>query len=212
MVVFDGDVYQSRIPTPTIMDNLIAKRLIPPTVVAFVFTPDGVDRNADLTPNQKFEDFLSGELLPLLRAKFQISSDPRMHVIAGSSLGGLVSSYSALCHPELFGNVISLSGSYWWSPGESDGTLSDNSAWLVKQFAEALPRKIKFFMDVGTWEGPGQVLTNRILHSVLRGKGYDVVYQEFPGSHAPFNWVEEFPQAIIATLGSRAKALHLLSN
>ena len=40
MMVFDGDAYQSRIPTPTILDNLIAEHRIPPVVAAFVFTPE----------------------------------------------------------------------------------------------------------------------------------------------------------------------------
>jgi len=44
-----------------------------------------------------------------------------------------MASYSGLCHPEIFGNVISLSGSYWWSPGEVSGDLVENSGWLVKQ-------------------------------------------------------------------------------
>jgi enterochelin esterase family protein len=205
LMIFDGDVYQSRIPTPTIMDNLIAKGLIPPTVVAFIFTPEGGNRNDDLTPNQNFQDFLARELMPLLNAKFRISASPAMHTIAGSSRGGLVASYSALCHSELFGNVISLSGSYWWSPGESSGELVDDSGWLIKQYAESPSKKIKFYMDVGTWEGPGQVLPNRILQAVLKGKGCDVVYREFPGSHAPFNWVQAFPEAIVATLGFKTQ-------
>jgi hypothetical protein len=33
-----------------------------------------------------------------------------------------------------------------------------------------------------------------------------VVYVEFPGSHAPFNWVQAFPEAIIATLGFKTPA------
>jgi hypothetical protein len=75
------------------------------------------------------------------------------------SRGALIASYSGLCRPEIFGNVISLSGSYWWSPGEAGG------------------------------------------------KGCHVVYVEFPGSHAPFNWVQAFPEAIIATLGFRNRSL-----
>jgi enterochelin esterase-like enzyme len=201
MMVFDGDAYQSRIPTPTILDNLIAEHRIPPVVAAFVFTPDGVNRNDDLTPNNRFQDFLSGELMPFIRSRYNISLDPRLNAIGGSSRGALIASYSGLCHPEIFGNVISLSGSYWWSPGEVSGQLVDDSGWLVKQFAEAPRSRLSVYMDVGTWEGAAQVMTNRVLHSVLKGKGCRVVYVEFPGSHAPFNWVQAFPDAIIATLG-----------
>jgi enterochelin esterase family protein len=201
MMVFDGDAYQSVIPTPTILDNLIAERRIPPVVAAFVFTPEGVSRNDDLTPNKAFQDFLSGELMPFIRARYNISGNPHLNAVAGSSRGALIASYSGLCHPEIFGSVISLSGSYWWSPGDVSGQLVDNSGWLVKQFAESPGLRLNVYMDVGTWEGTAQVMTNRVLHSVLKGKGCHVVYAEFPGGHAPFNWVQAFPEAIIATLG-----------
>ena len=206
MMVFDGDAYQSRIPTPTILDNLIAEHRIPPVVAAFVFTPEGVNRNDDLTPNKHFQDFLSGELMPFIRARYNISSDPRLNAIGGSSRGALIALYSGLCHPEIFGNVISLSGSYWWSPGDASGQLVDDSGWLVKRFAESPPSRLNVYMDVGTWEGPGQVMPNRVLYSVLKGKGCHVVYVEFPGSHAPFNWAQAFPDAIIATLGLKMPA------
>jgi enterochelin esterase family protein len=200
MMVFDGDAYQSLIPTPIILDNLIAAHRIPPVIAAFVFTPEGGNRNDDLTPNKHFQDFLSGELMPFIRARYNISSDPRLNAI-GSSRGALIASYSGLCHPEIFGNVISLSGSYWWSQGEASGQLVEDSGWLVKQFAESAPHNLDVCMDVGTWEGPAQVMTNRVLYSVLKGKGCHVTYVEFPGSHAPFNWGQAFPDAIIATLG-----------
>jgi enterochelin esterase-like enzyme len=206
LIVFDGDAYQSRIPTPTILDNLIAEHRIPPMVAAFVFTPEGVNRNDDLTPNKAFQDFLGGELMPFIRSRYNISSDPRLNAIGGSSRGGLIASYSGLCHPEIFGNVISLSGSYWWAPGEVSGELVGDSGWLVKQFAESTTSRLNVYMDVGTWEGPGQLMPNRMLYSVLKGKGCHVIYREFPGSHAPFNWVQAFPEAIIATLGYKSPA------
>jgi len=34
----------------------------------------------------------------------------------GSSPGGLAATYAAYRHPEMFGNVLSQSGSYWWTP------------------------------------------------------------------------------------------------
>jgi enterochelin esterase-like enzyme len=201
MMVFDGDAYQSVIPTPTILDNLIAGHRIPPVIAAFVFTPEGVSRNDDLTPNKAFQDFLSSELMPFIRDRYNISANPHLNAIGGSSRGALIASYSGLCHPEIFGNVISLSGSYWWSPGEVSGELVDDSGWLVKRFAESPGLRLNVYMDVGTWEGTAQVMTNRVLYSVLKGKGCHVVYVEFPGGHAPFNWVQAFPGAIIATLG-----------
>lgn len=44
-----------------------------------------------------------------------LSATASRTVVAGSSYGGLASAYMGLMHPELFGNVLSLSGSYWWA-------------------------------------------------------------------------------------------------
>jgi enterochelin esterase family protein len=205
LLTFDGDAFTSTMPLPVILDNLIAERRIPPVVAAFVFTPVGVARNDDLSPSPAFEQFLSRELMPFIRAHYRLSSDPRRHVIVGSSLGGLMASYSGLCHPELFGNVISLSGSYWWAPDNRSGGLSADAGWLVKEFAQAPPHPLRVYMNVGTWEGPSMLLTTRILRAVMTGKGCNVIYAEFPGSHAWFNWRQALPDSIIAMLGPQAR-------
>jgi len=64
-------------------------------------------------------------------------------VVAGSSYGGLAAAYGGLPpayagfrHPEVFGNVLSQSGAYWWRPDETQ-----EHDWLIRQFvaAERLP-------------------------------------------------------------------------
>ena len=203
LLVFDGDAFQGRIPTPTILDNLIDEAKIPAIIAVFLFTPTGVQRNVELTPSDPFQHFLSEELLPFVQARYPISDDPARRVIAGSSLGGLIAAYTSLRQPRSFGNFISLSGSFWWgAAGDPSGQLTERSAWVVQEFAKG--RKgagSKVYLDVGTWEGPGQVMTNRMLHAILLGKGYDVTYREFVGGHAPFNWAPAFPEALIATFG-----------
>ena len=39
--------------------------------------------------------------------------------VGGMSYGGLAASFAALRHPDVFGAVLSQSGSYWWRPGGS---------------------------------------------------------------------------------------------
>ena len=59
-------------------------------------------------------------------------------------------------------------------------------------------------MDVGFWEGGGLLFGNRMLHSVLMGKGYDVVYEEGDGIHSSYYWMLRLPDALQAVLGKHA--------
>ncbi len=113
LVIFDGGFYQDQdmIPGPTILDNLIAKQKIPPLVTVFVKHPM-IARNKDLACSKPFADFLVKDLVPWVRANYHVSSDPARTIVGGLSLGGLMASYCGLNHSDVFGNVLSQSGSY----------------------------------------------------------------------------------------------------
>ena len=200
ILLFDGESYLATIPTPRILDNLIADAAIPPVVVAFVHSRG--TRNEDLQPNANFQKFISAELLPWLRNRYRLSKDPKLNVVAGSSFGGLAAAYTAFMHPEIFGNVLSLSGSFWWSPNYAQSpSPSPNAGWMVKQFAESGPKPIRFYMSVGSWESAGALSANRILHSVLMGKSNLVTYREDPAGHNQGNFQVTLPEGLIILLG-----------
>jgi hypothetical protein len=64
VVIFDESAYLTKVPTPVILDNLIAASKIPPTVAVLIANPSQESRNEELTPNPKFADFLAKELVP----------------------------------------------------------------------------------------------------------------------------------------------------
>jgi enterochelin esterase-like enzyme len=74
---------------------------------------------------------------------------------------------------------------------------------MVRQFAEAPPKPIRFYMSVGVWEGAGMLSNTRTLRSVLLGKGYEVTYREITAGHNGVNFQATFPSAIITLLGSK---------
>src|SRR6185295_6349104 len=120
LIVFDGVTYggrpnqaQAEVPTPTIIDNLIAEKKIGPTVAVLVWSMGKRDR--DLPGSKPFADFIAGEVVPWARSHYRIRPGPKSVTAAGSSLGGYCATYCALTHPEAIGNVISQSGSYWIS-------------------------------------------------------------------------------------------------
>ncbi len=116
LMVFDGSAYLSAVPTPTILDNLIAASRLPPMVAVFVDTPDEATRTRELTPNPDVPEFLVSELRPWVHARYNVTFDPRRTVVVGASFGCLAATYAALRHPEVFGNVLCQSGDFSWPP------------------------------------------------------------------------------------------------
>ena len=195
---------------PMILDNMIAAKAIPPVITVFMESPD---RDIEFPPNDDFQRFIASELMPLLRKHYRIANDPSRNAVLGSSYGGLAATYTGLMHPELFGNVISQSGSYGWSPPPATdanprdpppppfrGGTSAESGWLIKRIAETPRRNIRFYLDAGTWKGGGMLSSNRLLRAVLTGKRYDVTDSETPGTHSSYYWMLRLPDGLKAGL------------
>jgi enterochelin esterase family protein len=200
VIIFDWDAYTLFVPTPTILDNLIHAGKIPP-VVAVLVGNAAKQRNTELPCNDTFARFLAEELLPVVRKEHHVSTDPHQVVIGGSSYGGLAASFFALRHPELVGNVLSQSGSYWWHPEHehSSGDLSAEKEWLTKQYLGAPTQDTRFFIEAGLCEG--MLRENRHFRDVLNAKGYRVVaYSEYNGGHDYCCWRGSLADGLMALL------------
>jgi enterochelin esterase-like enzyme/rhamnogalacturonyl hydrolase YesR len=220
LVVFDGEscggdlVGDNPIPGHVILDNLIAKKRIPPMVVLFVESGDTRDR--DLGCSEPFVDFLAKELLPWTHAHFRVSSDPARTVVAGFSRGGLAAAYCGLRHPEFFGNVLALSGAFWWYPeadadrarrGEKAKRMVDReTGWLTRQFVKTSRlRPVRFYIAAGSLEvGPvgGIRPESRRLRDVLEAKAYQVTYHEYIGDHDYVSWRGLLADGLLALVGT----------
>jgi enterochelin esterase family protein len=212
LIVFDGTAYLGAVPTPTVLDNLIAASRIPAIVAIFVDNPDQATRTRELTPNPDFPEFLVSELLPWVHARYNVTTDPRLAVVAGSSFGGLAAIYAALRHPESFGNVLCQSGDFSWAPDHIHmmGRLADattETGWLAKEFIRSPKLPIRFHMDAGTFEvgqvgtGGNVLETSRHMRDVLLGKGYEVHYEQFVGDHDYLSWRGTLADGLIELIG-----------
>ena len=215
LVLFDEDAYLSLVPTPTILDNLISERRIPPMVALLVGNADGA-RDRELLCNPTFTGALVTELLPWAHAQYNFTSDPRQAVVAGSSLGGLASACAGLWHPETFGNVLAQSGAFHRAP-PSAGEAGESSAepnWLVRQFISSPKQPLRFYLDAGSAEfnatggGDSILFCTRTLRDVLRAKGYEVHFQEFAGGHDYLSWRGTLADGLIALMGDSSKPAH----
>jgi enterochelin esterase family protein len=210
MLFTDGSAFAA-LPLSTILDNLQTAGRIPPVVAIFVSNAPKM-RIRELSCNERFVDFLCEELLPWARGRCAISSDPSQAVIGGVSVGGLSAAFAAFRHPEIFGNVLSQSGAFWWLPGFDENKLApkgEEQNWLIRQYVKSPRLPIRFHLSAGLLEGglsPRNIRSNMLsinchLRDVLEAKGYEVVYQEFPGGHDFIGWRGVLPGALQYLLG-----------
>lgn len=204
LFVFDAAEYQTKVPTPLILDNMIAEGIIPPTVAVFVANPDRDSRGRELPANPAFADFMASELLAKVLTETGMKGDPARTILAGSSYGGLASTTVALAHPESFGNVLSMSGSYWWSPPGTPDDRKDHVAGLI---AAGPPPAVRFFLSAGLFEtgasrGVASIIdTNRHLRDLLLAKNTQVYYREYAGGHDYLVWRGAIGDGLVALFG-----------
>jgi enterochelin esterase-like enzyme len=210
LVLYDGPQFLDA-GVPITVDNLIAAGRIPPLLVVFIGHSSTGVRWQELRCCSEIAGFTVDELIPFVRQQYAVSSDPARCIIGGYSRGGLASAWLGLKHPEVFGNVISHSGAFWWSVDRDsfDRELYSpyaEPAWLTGQFANSPKSNLRFYIDAGTYEGPeggeGNILGySRHLRDVLAAKGYEVCYHEFVGGHDFLSWRGTIAQALEFLLG-----------
>jgi enterochelin esterase family protein len=194
-----GQNYLNEIPVPTILDNLLQQKRIPPLMAVFLDN-DG-DRFQDFQNTARFTASLTTELLPWLGTTVHAPTDPKQVIVTGYSAAGLASAYIAYKHPESVGNVLSQSGAYWRG---FEGEGASDPEWISRQYAATPKRDTVFYLDVGgdeTRETPGGISildANMHLHEVLTGKGYTVRYDEVRGGEHEFvHWRSRFADGLL---------------
>lgn len=201
LILFDAAPYMDKVPTPRILDNLIADGKIPPVVAVLIGNPSPETRGAELPCNEDFAAFLANELAPWIRQRVNVAITGDRTIIGGSSYGGLAAAYAAHRHPNLFGNVLSMSGSFWWHPDEGDV----EAEWLTRAFAKQPSRSTRFFLSAGLFETgreePGILETTRHLRDVLMAKGYPVTYRDYAAGHDYIAWRNALVDGLIALFG-----------
>lgn len=131
--------------------------------------------------------FLIEELKPSIDARFRTRPEAESTGIGGSSLGGLVSLYVALKHPEVFRRAAVMSPSVWWG---DCAILGDAEA-----FDGAPPR---LWLDIGGREGLEALRNARALHDRLAAKGWrDFSYfEDRRADHSERAWARRVRTAL----------------
>jgi enterochelin esterase family protein len=199
ILFLDGGAYYD-LRVNVMLDNLIARKKIPPLVAIFVRNVSHADRHIEMSCNPRFPRFLAKELLPWIGQQYHITTETSQTIIAGESYSGLAAAYAALCYPDVFGNVLAQSSAFFWYQGmdrEVDKGEDTEPGWLIRQYIEAEKLSLRFHLDVGIYETgtnssgkaySSKLNTNRHMRDVLRARGYPVHYVEYGGGHDFVGW------------------------
>jgi predicted alpha/beta superfamily hydrolase len=175
----------------------LAARGIEPIVVGVHNT--GVDRMNEYSPYKdakngggagaRYVRYLVDTVKSRIDAGYRTQPDRASTVIAGSSMGGLISLYAFFRRPSPFGGAAVISPSVWFAGRK------------ILPFVERSRRTGgRLYVDVGTSEGAGTLRDARMLDRALRRKGYEedsLRYQEFQGhQHREADWAWRLPQAL----------------
>ena len=172
---------------------LIRWQAIEPVIVVGIYNT-GHERVHEYTPSPDprlkvggkadlYGRLIVEELKPFIDAHYRTRSGASDTGLGGSSLGGLVTAYLGLRHPEVFGKLAVVSPSVWW-----DGRRILNDVGSLKSKTAA-----RIWLDMGTEEGVRAIADARLLRDALVAKGWhlerDLHYHEAHGArHTESAW------------------------
>jgi predicted alpha/beta superfamily hydrolase len=139
---------------------------------------------------KKYIRFLTETLKPYVDENFRTITDRRNTGIGGSSMGGLISIFSGLHNPEVFGKLMIFSPSLWVVPQLKIDVKVKNTD------------KTKIYLYAGGEETDDMVehvkkFKERLIHSeFVKNKIKINLSINKSGEHNPTYWSDEFPKAI----------------
>jgi enterochelin esterase family protein len=190
MVVWDGQDYLNRVHLNNIIDNLIAQKRIQPLALAFVNNGGQKSRSVEYGCSDATLAFLMAEVIPLAVKNLNLidfNSNPGAYGVAGASMGGLMALYTGARLPQVFGNVLSQSGAF---------SLAGFDTVVFDLLEHGGFRSLKLWMDVGAYDLPGLLVSNRRMRTLLSQKGYPLLYREYNAGHNYPAWTNEIWRGI----------------
>ena len=176
LVVFDGVDYLRRVRLNVLVEKLILAGRIQPVALALV-AGAGQNRTLEYACNDATLGFLQEVLLPAAQERLNLISweqSPGAYGVLGASMGGLISLYTGLRLPQIFGRVISQSGAFL--PGTVIEELIHSQEF----------KQLDIWMDVGRFE---YLLEDNLrMEALLRSRGYPVDLRVFNAGHNYTAW------------------------
>ena len=169
-------------------DRMIAGGKVEPFIIVFI---DPLERMKEYWADDAFADWMARTLVPLVDSRYRTRPTRDARALSGASLGGVISVWTALRHPETFARVAGHSTAFQIDGGRLLSAL----ATLDEPTRRRYP--LRFYLDAGHYEPPIFETTRRA-NLLLRARGYPVTYREAPVGHNYTAWRDRLPDAYAA--------------
>jgi predicted alpha/beta superfamily hydrolase len=152
----------------------------------YVFTWNGETRSKTFSAEgNAYLDFLTATLKPFIDKNYRTLSSRENTIIAGSSMGGLISYYAALKYPGVFGKAGVFSPAFWTAPH-------------IKALTDSVSKKIdaKLFFYMGGKEGEQYISDMNEVAERLGGNSHTMIYSvtDAGGEHNEKAWRKWFAE------------------
>jgi enterochelin esterase-like enzyme len=194
--------------------RLLAENRIPPLVIVGIDNT-GKNRVREYIPYRSrdpklphplgahYPEFLQGELMPLIERQYPILNGADNTGLGGSSLGGLITLYTAMLAPDVFGKVLIESPSLF---------VADRRILEQSRVRDHWPSRIYLGIgtrEVGSPEKDARTVADvRELAAILTNAGLDEkrlrVRIEEGAPHSESAWAARFPEALEFLYGGTA--------
>jgi len=199
------------------LDSLTARGRISPLIVVAIHANDQrlQDYGTAGTPNalgfgaraHLYERFVLEEVMPWAASRYRLRGGHAHTAVLGSSLGGLAAFDLAWRHPDVFGAVGAMSGSFWWRTQDGTAEQKQASRVALSMVREAAPLpQLRIWLETADGDETSDRDGNGIIDSiqdtddlvdalVARGyvKGKDVVHVTVHGGHNQETWGAALP-------------------
>ena len=151
---------------------------------------------------KRYPEFLFDEVFPFIRKRYRVARGPENRGLGGSSLGALISLYTAITYPKEFGRLLL----------ESPSLFVANRR-LIRDSMRVRHWPQRVFLGIGTQETSDenrnrQVVDDvRSLADVLQHAGLDADRLKLDidegANHSESAWAKRFPEALTFLYGER---------
>jgi enterochelin esterase family protein len=186
------------------LDNLIARKKIPPMVNVFIqpgMAGARALRSVEYdTVNDAYARYLTEEILPEIEKHVKLRHDGYSRAMVGESSGGICAFNAAFLKPDEFTRVLSWIGSFA-ALQVSEAEPAGGHVYPLRVRREA-KRNIRVWLQdgaedqenvrAGSWP-----LANMELANSLKIKGYDYHFSFGPGTHSQAQGKAELPESLV---------------
>lgn len=169
----------------------------------------GIKRIDELTPwinpeygggqGDEYLAFIAKTLKPFIDRTYRTIPDPSATGLAGSSLGGLISFYGALKHPNTFGRCGALSPAYWF--------VLDSMISFIDTLQ--ISSNVRIYQNSGSMEGEKNIQFLRLIEDkITQQTPYSITTTLIEGGqHDEQTWRSDFDQAYLYLFGRYANKI-----